>query len=94
MQAVGYRRWMIALNMIQESLIATMLGVLLALTCGLLLADGLALNFASGVFTLNFDNWVLMLGLLSGLVLGIVGCVPPLWRCLAPSLAATMRGLA
>lgn len=94
LQAIGFRRWMIALSMLQESVLATTAGALLALAVGLAVVDGLSVAFASGVFALRFDPGVMLLGLLSGLVLGVAGCVPPLWRCLAPSLASTLRGIA
>jgi putative ABC transport system permease protein len=94
LQAIGYRRWMIALSMLQESVLATTTGALLALAVGLVAVDGLSVAFASGVFALRFDPGVMLLGLLSGLVLGLAGCLPPLWRCLAPSLASTLRGIA
>ena len=86
LQVVGFRRWMILLSLLQEGLMATALGTLLALTVLLLAADGLGVSFSSFVFTLSIGDEVLLLGLVTGLTLGILGTLPPAWRCLASDL--------
>lgn len=91
LQAIGFRRWMLLASLLQESLLATMLGTATGLAAGLLLLDGLAVSFATGVFALRFDDGVLVGGLITGLALGILGCLPPAWRCLAPPITATLR---
>jgi hypothetical protein len=44
--------------------------------------DGLTVRFSMGVFGLVVDSAVLAAGLGAGLFLGIVGALPPAWRCL------------
>ncbi len=94
LQAIGYSRLVIFISLLQESLMAVLMGTMLALTIGLFLIHGWSISFASGVFTLDWDAHILLLGLLAGLSLGIVGTFAPAWRCLAPNLTASLRGLA
>ena len=94
LQAIGFRHWMIVLSVIQEGILAVGLGVLAALALALGLFDGLELALASGAFALHISPGILLLGLLSGLALALIGCAAPLWRCLVPPLATTLRGVA
>ena len=86
LQVIGFRRWMILLSLLQEGLMATALGTLLALTLLMSTADGLGVSFSSFVFTLSIGDEVLLLGLVTGLMLGIIGTLPPAWRCLTAGL--------
>ena len=61
----------------QESVLATAAGALLAAAAGLLLLDGLTVRFSMGVFGLVIDSSVLLLALAAGLFLGVVGALPP-----------------
>jgi putative ABC transport system permease protein len=86
LQVVDFHRWMILMSLLQEGLMATTLGTLVALTTLLLGADGLGVSFSTFVFTLSIGDEVLLLGLSTGLVLGIIGTLPPAWRCLSSDL--------
>jgi putative ABC transport system permease protein len=91
LQAIGFRRWMLLGSLVQESLLATLLGTAAGLGLGLLALDGLSVAFASGVFALRFDHGVLLGGLATGLALGLLGALPPAWRCLMPPITAVLR---
>jgi putative ABC transport system permease protein len=82
LQAIGYPRYAIVASLVQESLLASTAGALLAAGLSLWLIDGLHVRFSIGVFALLIDTTVLTIGLGGGLLLGVVGALPPAWRCL------------
>ena len=94
LQAIGYSRTAVFISLLQESLMTVMLGACIALALGIWVIDGLLISFASGVFSLHWDVEILVLGVITASILGIFGTVPPAWRCLAPSLTSSLRGLA
>lgn len=91
LQALGFHRWMILVSLLQEGVLATITGTLLGLAAGLLLVDGLAVSFSTGVFVLTFSDTILFLGLATGAGLGLLGSLPPAWRCLATDLPKALR---
>jgi ABC-type antimicrobial peptide transport system permease subunit len=46
-----------------------------------------------GAFGLTLDSTVVGLALLAGLSLGIVGALPPAWRCLRPPIAEALKSV-
>ncbi len=82
LQALGYPRRAIVLSLVQESVLATAGGALIAAVVGVGVLDGLNVRFTMGVFGLQVDSFVLGMALLAGLSLGVLGALPPAWRCL------------
>lgn len=82
LQSLGFSRTAIMLSLIQESLLTSAAGTLLGSILGLLLLDGKAVRFSMGVFQLVVDYQVLLVGAAAGLLMGILGALPPAWRCL------------
>jgi ABC-type antimicrobial peptide transport system permease subunit len=93
LQAIGYARGAIVLSLVQESLLATAAGALLASLVGLLVFDGLHVRFSMGVFGLTIDSTVLALGLGAGLALGVAGALPPAWRALRLPIAEALKAV-
>lgn len=91
LQAIGYGRPAILFSLVQESLLATLLGTLLATFVGLVALEGLRIDFSMGTFALGFPPAVVAGGLLAGLLLGLLGALPPAWRCLSAPLPAALR---
>ena len=90
-QAIGYNRWKITISLVQESTISGFLGSFIAFTVVLGLLQGIAVPFSIGVFVLDFNSSILALGIFTGLILGVIGGLPPAWKCLSPSLPQTLR---
>ena len=82
LQALGFSRRAIVLSLVQESVLATAAGSLVAVAVGLLALDGQQVRFSMGVFGLVVDSGVVVLALTAGLLLGVVGALPPAVRCL------------
>lgn len=91
LQAVGFKRPALLLSLLQESLLATMLGALIAAAFALWVADGTTVPFSIGTFVIDISPSVLGIGLVGGLVLAIVGALPPAWTCLRPKLPIALR---
>ncbi len=91
LQAVGFRRRAILFSLIQESLLATLLGTLLASFLAVTFLEGITVPFSIGTFRLLMPLPVLGLGLLVGLALGTLGALPPAARCLGAPLPIALR---
>jgi ABC-type lipoprotein release transport system permease subunit len=91
LQAIGFRRAAVFFSFVQESLMTSMLGTLLgALLAITLLADRIV-YLSVGTFRLGFGPETLFAGILAGVLLGLIGSIPPAVRCLQPSLPQALR---
>jgi hypothetical protein len=79
--------------MVQESCLATASGAILASAAGLFLLDGLAVQFSMGAFGLRIDAPALLAGLGAGLLLGLVGALPPAVRCLRVPIPESLKSI-
>lgn len=91
LQALGYTRRAIIASLAEESVFIAACGALIACAVALLLLDGLAVRFSMGAFALTIDPPVLLIGLATGLIVGLVGAIPPAVRCLRLPIAAALR---
>jgi len=91
LQVLGYRRLAIVLSLVQESLVTAAVGAIIAITLGLLFLDGLAVRFSMGAFGLIVDHTVVLTALAAGLVLGVVGALPPALRCLRMPISQALK---
>jgi putative ABC transport system permease protein len=91
LQAIGYGRGAILLSLIQESLLACLCGTLLASALALALLEELTIPFSIGAFTVAITPGVALGGLATGVLLGVIGALPPALRCLNPPLHAALR---
>ncbi len=82
LQALGFTRAAIVLSLTEESVFASACGALLGTALGLALLDGLAVRFSMGAFALTIDAPVVLTGIVGGLIVGLVGAIPPAVRCL------------
>jgi len=91
LQSIGYTRTALFVSLIQESLLATLTGTLLAFVLAYFLLDGRTVPFSIGTFTLALTPKVITSGLITGILLGSIGTLPPALRCLLPSLPKALR---
>ena len=91
LQALGYPRGAVLLSLVQESLLTSVAGALLASVAGLVFLDGLAVKISMGAFGLTVDATAIALGLGAGLLLGLAGAIPPAWRCLRLPVAQSLK---
>lgn len=91
LQALGYHRRAIVLNLVQESLFAAACGTAIGLAIGSLWLDGIAVRFSMGGFTLALDPPVVLTAMALGLGLGLVGAIPPALACLRLPIAQALK---
>jgi len=91
LQSIGYTRFALLISLIQESLLATLTGTLIACLIAYFLLDGRTVPFSIGTFTLTLSPQVIFTGLITGSLLGTIGTLPPAFRCLLPSLPKALR---
>lgn len=91
LQTLGFSRTAIVVSFLQESLLATAAGGLVAAAISLALLDGIAVRFSMGAFALNVDAVVLLTGLGAGAAMATIGILPPLWRCLRLPIVEALR---
>lgn len=82
LQTVGFSRRAIALSILQEGILLAAAGSLLASAAAVLLLNGTAVRFTMGAFALQVDSFVMLSGLFVGLIMGLVGALPPAWQAL------------
>lgn len=91
LQSLGFSRRAVVLSLIQESLLVAMSSVLIALLLSKLMLDGIAISLTMSVFQLTVNSTVAMSATLTGLLLGILGSIPPAWRCLRMSIPESLK---
>ena len=91
LQCIGYTRRALLLSFVQESLLATLSGSLIAFTLALVLLDGRSIPFSLGTFTVALTPSIILTGLATGVALGTLGTLPPALRCLRPALPVALR---
>jgi len=91
LQAVGYSRLAIVVSLVQESVLGSVIGALLATLTGFALLDGLAVKISMGAFGLSIDGGVVLTGLAAGVLVGVFGALPPALRCLSVPVAQALR---
>jgi len=91
LQTLGYSRGAIIVSFLQESLLASLAGAIVATAIGLWLLDGVAVRFSMGAFALAVDAPVVLRGFAAAVLLAVVGIAPPLWRCLRMPIVEALR---
>ena len=74
---------------VDEKDILEALGI--ALVVGMVLLDGVTVQFSMGAFGLAIDAPVVLLGIAAGLVVGLLGALPPALRCLRLPIADALK---
>lgn len=91
LQAIGYRRRAILLSLVQEGVLLAAAASLLAGLVALSLLNGMAVRFTMGAFELRIDGVAILWGCGVGILLGILGAMPPALKALRESVAITLK---
>ncbi len=91
LQTLGFTRLAIVVNLSEESIFTAACGTIIGAAAGLLLLDGLAIRFSMGAFAITVDAPVMLLGLAGGLLVGLVGAIPPAARCLQLPITESLK---
>jgi ABC-type antimicrobial peptide transport system permease subunit len=93
LQALGFGRRAIALSLIQEGTLLAAAASLLAATLALLVINGAAVRFTMGAFALRIDGVAVAVGCGTGLLLGVVGSIPPTIRAMRLLIAEGLKAV-
>lgn len=91
LQAIGYRRRAILLSLIQEGVLLAAAASLLAGLIALTFLNGMAVRFTMGAFVLRIDSVAILWGCGVGILLGILGALPPALKALRESVAISLK---
>jgi putative ABC transport system permease protein len=93
LQTLGFSRRAIAVSLIQEGILLSAAGSLIAALLGIALLNGTAMRFTMAALTLRVDSVALAIGCGAGLILGVVGAVPPALRALRMPVAEGLKAV-
>jgi ABC-type lipoprotein release transport system permease subunit len=82
LQTLGFSRRAIACSLVQEAVLLAAAASLVATAAAWLALDGAAVRFTMGAFPLRVDGLTVLLGSGTGLLLGVLGALPPAWHAL------------
>lgn len=91
LQALGFTRGAIAISLVVESTVACVAGALVACLVGVAALDGVAIRFTMGSFGIAIDSVAILSGLVAGLLLGLIGALPAIVRCLNLPIPFALR---
>lgn len=93
LQAMGFSRGSIFLSLLTESLMACMLGTLMACVVAVFILSGMTIPLSAGTLTLRFDAPTLFIAIGAGVGLGTLGAALPAWNCLRVDLPKALRSI-
>lgn len=82
LQTLGFVRRAILISLVQESVLLSAGASLLATVVALFFINGASVRFTMGAFALHIDNTSILIGSGVGLLLGLIGAIPPAIRAL------------
>jgi ABC-type antimicrobial peptide transport system permease subunit len=91
LETLGFSRIKILISILQEFLLLTVTGTLVASLFAIFIIDGMAIRFTMGAFTLRVDGVVLTVGLIVGMLLGVLGVLLPAYQLLRRPLIEALR---
>jgi ABC-type antimicrobial peptide transport system permease subunit len=93
LQVIGFARRAIALSLIQEGTLLAAAGSLVSAAIAVLLVNGAAVRFTMGAFPMRIDGFVVVVGCTVGLLLGVVGSLPPALRAMRHEVAEGLKAV-
>src|SRR5439155_12631109 len=91
LQTLGFPRRAIALSLVQEGALLAAAGSLAAAVVALAAVNGVAVRFTMGAFALRVDGPAVVIGCGAGLLLGVVGSIPPAIRAMRLLVAEGLK---
>ncbi|QDT31834.1 MULTISPECIES: ABC transporter permease [Thalassoglobus] len=93
LQAIGFRRRAVLLSLIQEAVLLSTSAALIAGLIATFWLNGLAVRFTMGAFTLRVDSVAILIGSGTGLLLGVIGAIPPAFKALRLEIAQSLKAI-
>ena len=93
LQTLGFTRRAITLSLIQEAVLLAAAAALLASGLSLLLLNGAAVRFTMGAFALRIDGPALLIGSATGVLLGVLGALPPAFQAMRLPIVEALKAI-
>jgi len=93
LQTLGFSRRAIALSVIQEGLLLSAAGSVIAAVLAIVLLNGIAVRFTMSAFALRVDGVAILTGLCVGVLTGVIGSIPPAWRVLRMPVVDALKAV-
>jgi putative ABC transport system permease protein len=93
LQTIGFVRRAILVSLVQEGFVLAAAASLLATLIAVLLVNEAAVRFTMGAFALRIDEMAVLIGCGVGLLLGVVGAIPPAIRALRMPVVDALRAM-
>jgi ABC-type lipoprotein release transport system permease subunit len=93
LQAIGYRRRAVLLALVQEGALLAAAASILAGFIALVFVNGVAIRFTMGAFMLRIDGVSILIGCGIGLLLGVLGAIPPALKALGLPVAHSLKAI-
>lgn len=93
LRAMGFRRRAITLSLIQEAVLLSVGGSLIAALLAFSLVHGTAIRFTMGAFALRVDSVAIVVGCGTGLLLGMLGAIPPAMKAMRVAIAEGIKAV-
>ncbi|OAI54242.1 ABC transporter substrate-binding protein [Planctomyces sp. SCGC AG-212-M04] len=93
LQTLGFSRRAIAISVIQEGLLLSAAGSIIAAVLAIVLLNGFAVRFTMSAFALRVDGVAILTGLCVGVVTGVIGSIPPAWRVLKMPVVDALKAV-
>ena len=93
LQAVGFARRAIALSLVQEAALLAAVSSLVASGLALYFLHNASIRFTMGAFAMRMDGMAILIGCVAGLMLGVVGAIPPAIRAMRMEVAAGLKAV-
>jgi ABC-type lipoprotein release transport system permease subunit len=93
LQTIGFVRRAILVSLIQEGVVLAAAASLLATAVAILLVNEASVRFTMGAFAIRIDQMAVLIGCGVGLLLGVVGSVPPAIRALTMPIVDGLKAI-
>ena len=93
LQTVGFSRRAVLVALIQEGVFLAAAASLIASAVAIVFVNGMAVRFTMGAFTLHIDSTAILVGCGTGLLLGMLGTLPPALRALRMPIVDALKAV-
>lgn len=93
LRTIGFARRAIVTSLLQEGTLLAAAASLVAAGLAIMLANGIAVRFTMGAFLLRIDSTAVLIGCGVGLLLGVLGAIPPAIRALRMPVVDGLRAV-
>lgn len=93
LQTVGFSRRAVLLGLVEEGVFLAAAASLIASAAAVMFVNGTAVRFTMGAFALRIDSTAVLIGCSTGLLLGILGTLPPAVRALRMPIVESLKAV-